>query len=127
MPRNVVFLPEIDAEAHLSLSIAALEQLETLYETTTPNGYVFHCFSELEKNSLSVAKTMAGLAVRSCTVDQLFEAMPLSEVGARLSDALSLTIYGRTVADELEHRQTKAIAAMEKMKAAREAAETKNG
>lgn len=127
MPRNVVMLPEIDAEAHLALSIAALEQLETLYETTTPNGYVFHCFSELEKNSLSVAKTMAGLAVRSCTVDQLFEAMPLSEVAARLSDALSLTVYGRTVADELEHRQAKARAAIERTKAVRDVAEAKNG
>lgn len=127
MARKPIMLREIDAEAHLVLNIDALEQLETLYEEKAPDGYVVHCFSELEKNTLSVAKVMAGLAVRSCTVDQLFEAMPLSEVGARLSDALSVTIYGRTVAEELEQRQAKALAVMEKMKATREAAEAKNG
>lgn len=123
LPAGAVLLPEISGDAHLCMRIEGLEALEVAYG----EDYLQHCFDRLDTMTISVVKAVAGHSVRYCTVDQLLASLRIKEASKRLADALSITINGRTVAEEMEKRQADAIAQMERIRALREAVEAKNG
>lgn len=122
-PAGSVLLPEISPDAHLHMTIDGLEALEAAYG----DDYLQHCFDRLDTMTISVVKTVAGLSAKNCSPDQLLQSLRIDEISKRLADALSLSINGRTVAEELDKRQADAIAQMERVRALREAMEGKNG
>lgn len=121
-PSAAVLLPEIGPDAHLNVTIEALEALEGTYG----EDYLAFCFDRLDAMTISVLKAVAGHAVRGCTVEQLLSALRVTEASKRVADALSMSINGRTVEEEIAKRQADNLAHMERVTKLRQAMESKN-
>jgi len=124
-PRNAVTLPEIGTDAALVWTFEAMEAWESTFDPYPSEGHIAVTFALLDALRLSTIKALATAMVRGCTVEDLFATFTHDEIARRIADAVSKTVYGRTVEEEMTKRQADAMAQMERVAKLRQAMEAK--
>lgn len=110
-PRGRVALPEIGPDAYMKTDYTALEAIETWVETRY--GVDAATWEVALKRLAVMDRKLVMLMLEKClhgsTADAVLDAMTLADVADRLSDVVTLRLYGRTLSEEVSHREALAI------------------
>ncbi|MGV8832963.1 MAG: hypothetical protein ACOH2N_13380 [Devosia sp.] len=109
--RGRVALTEIAADAYLTADLAALEAIEAWVEGRY--GVEAAIWEVTLKRLATMDRKLIVLMLDKClhgaTADVVLDAMTMADIADRLSDVVTLRLYGRTLAEEVSHRETVAI------------------
>jgi hypothetical protein len=103
-------LPDIGPYAHVLFDVPALEAIEAAVGDDYSTAMIF---DQLESLRVSTIRLTASHALRNCTVDEFLACRTMSAAARVLADALSTTMYGLPVEEELARRHAAAVAQME--------------
>ncbi|HEV7293486.1 MAG TPA: hypothetical protein VGN79_14320 [Devosia sp.] len=115
-----VALSEVAADAYLNADYAALEAIESWVEERYGKEAATW---EVALKRLSVMdRKLIVLMLEHClhgaTAEAILDAMTLADIADRMSDAVTLRLYGRTLAEEVAHRESTALERMKKLEQA---------
>lgn len=92
-------IPELGGKARLQFSMKAIERLcEEAAASGRPRWFA-DAIEACQNMRASRIRYYAGATLRGATTSDLFAALPLGEIAARLLDALCRAQYGRTLAE----------------------------
>ncbi len=118
--KSAVSLADLGENAHLRISIEALEiiqkdmMLETDFDRDGEGMAVF--FGWMDRLDYQRIKQTVDLALINADAAALFDAYTISEIAEKLSNAMSLTLHGRTAAEQVALREREYLAQISRLK-----------
>lgn len=127
LPKGSVPVPELGEQAYFHMTINVVCEIEEHmlapedFESDGPGWQRFYGW--LDRLDLTKMKRIAALCINGAGVDVLFEKVALDVIAGRLADALTLTLYGRTTAEQVAHREREYLEHLQKLAEQKKAAE----
>lgn len=127
LPKTAVPIPELGDAAYFRMTVNAMLEIQEKmmdpadWETDGAGWQRFYTW--LDHLDLARMKRIATICIEDSSVDLLFERVAPDLIAERLSDALTIAIYGRTTAEQVARREQEYAEHLRKLVEKKKAAE----